>query len=120
MAQRSSPTPPKPCSDMVTRATRILLCVQLLIAAALYLLATRRFGMSSHLLAALLAVSVVLLTRMAITANNFGLAWLYRSETPQRHRVSRLAAMRLFLTEYCASMITSSWTMGFCTFREWQ
>jgi triacylglycerol esterase/lipase EstA (alpha/beta hydrolase family) len=105
---------------MVIRATRILLSVQLLIAAALYLLATRRFGMDNHVLAALLAVGVVLLARMAITANNFGLAWLYRSETPQHHRVSRLAAIRMFLTEYCASMITSSWTMGFCTFREWQ
>ena len=105
---------------MVIRATRILLSVQLLIAAALYLLATRRFGMDNHVLAALLAIGMVLLVRMAITANNFGLAWLYRSETPQHHRLSYGAAMRLFLTEYCASMVTSSWTMGFCTFREWQ
>jgi triacylglycerol lipase len=105
---------------MVVRATRILLSVQLLIAAALYLLATKRFGMNHHLLAAVLAIGMVLLVRMAITANNFGLAWLYRSETPQHHRLSRLAAIRLFLTEYCASMITSSWTMGFCTFREWR
>ena len=64
---------------MVIRATRILLSVQLLIAAALYLLAIKRFDMSNHLLAALLAIGVVLLVRMAITANNFGLAWLYRS-----------------------------------------
>lgn len=105
---------------MVIRATRILLSVQLLIAAALYLLATRRFGMDNHVLAALLAIGMVLLVRMAITANNFGLAWLYRSETPEHHRLSYGAAMRLFLTEYCASMVTSSWTMGFCTFREWQ
>lgn len=105
---------------MVTRATRILLSVQLLIAAALYLLATRKLGMNNHALAALLAIAVVLLVRMAITANNFGLAWLYRSETPDHHRLNRLSAIRLFLTEYCASMITSSWTMGFCTFREWQ
>lgn len=105
---------------MVIRATRILLCVQLLIAAGLYLLAIKRFNMSSHLLAALLAIGVVLLARMAITANNFGLAWLYRSETPDHHRLSRGMAIRLFLTEYCASMITSSWTMGFCTFRQWR
>jgi triacylglycerol esterase/lipase EstA (alpha/beta hydrolase family) len=104
---------------MVIRTTRILLFVQLLIAAALYLLATRRFHISSHLLAVLLAIGTVLLLRMAITANNFGLAWLYRSETPDHHRLGRAAAIRLFLTEYCASMITSSWTMGFCTFREW-
>ena len=103
---------------MVIRITRILLSIQLLIAAGIYLLATRKLGMSSHLLAAVLAVATVLLVRMLITANNFGLSWLYRSETPDHHRLGRYAVARLFLTEYCASMMTSSWTMGFCTFRD--
>lgn len=105
---------------MVIRATRILLFAQLLIAAALYLLMTRKLGMSSHALAALLAIGAVLLARMAITANNFGLAWLYRSVTPAHHRLGWQGAIRLFLSEYGASMLTSSWTMGFCTFREWR
>ena len=104
---------------MVIRATRILLSVQLLIATALYLLATRKLGMDNPLLAALFAVGSVLLVRMAISANNFCLSWIYRSETPQHHRLGWIAAARLFLTEYCASMVTSSWTMGFCTFRDW-
>ena len=103
---------------MVIRITRILLSVQLLIATGLYLLATGRLGMRSHLLAAALAVGTVLLVRMLITANNFGLAWRYRSETPDHHRLGRYAAARLFLVEYGASMLTSSWTMGFCTFRD--
>ncbi len=103
---------------MVIRVTRILLSIQLLIAAGIYLLATSKLGMGSHLLAAVLGVGSVLLVRMAITANNFGLSWLYRSETPDHHRLSRRTAARLFLTEYCASMMTSSWTMGFCTFRD--
>ena len=103
---------------MVARATRIFLTIQLAIAAGLYLLATRKLGVSSHLLAAALAAGTVLLVRMAITANNFGLSWLYRSETPDHHRLTRRSAARLFLTEYCASMMTSSWTMGFCTFRD--
>jgi triacylglycerol esterase/lipase EstA (alpha/beta hydrolase family) len=104
---------------MVIRVTRILLSVQLLIATALYLLATRKLGMDNPLLAALFAVGSVLLVRMAISANNFCLSWIYRSETPQHHRLGWIAAARLFLTEYCASMVTSSWTMGFCTFRDW-
>jgi triacylglycerol lipase len=102
---------------MVVRITRILLIVQLLAAAGVYLLA-RSAGMGSHLLAALLAITAVLLVRMAITANNFGLSWIHRSETPHQHRLGRGAAARLFLFEYYASMISSSWTMGFRTFRD--
>jgi triacylglycerol lipase len=103
---------------MVARITRILLAVQVLAAAGLYLLLTRFAGVANHLPAAMLAIAIVLLLRMAITANNFGLSWVYRSVTPLDHRLGRLAAARLFLLEYCASMITSSWTMGFCTFRD--
>lgn len=103
---------------MVVRVTRILLAIQLFAAAAIYLLLHRYAGIGSHLLAAVLAIAIVLLVRMAITANNFGLSWVYRSVTPLDHRLGRLAAARLFLLEYCASMVTSSWTMGFCTFRD--
>lgn len=103
---------------MVARFTRILLAVQLCAAAGIYLLLVRAAGYVNHWLAAVLAVAIVLLVRMAITANNFGLAWVYRSVTPLHHRLGRLAAARLFLIEYGASMMTSSWTMGFCTFRD--
>ena len=101
---------------MVIRVTRILLTMQLLAAAGIYLLLVHSAGMGSPLLAAGLAIAIVLLVRMAITANNFGLSWIYRSETPHDHRLGWSAAARLFLLEYCASMISSSWTMGFCTF----
>jgi pimeloyl-ACP methyl ester carboxylesterase len=103
---------------MVVRLTRILLAIQLLAAAGICLLLVRYAGIGSYLLAAVLAIAIVLLIRLAITANNFGLSWVYRSETPLDHRLGRLAAARLFLLEYCASMTTSSWTMGFCTFRD--
>ena len=103
---------------MVVRLTRILLVIQLLAAAGIYLLLARFSRIGSCLLAAVLAIAIVLLVRMVITANNFGLSWIYRSETPLDHRLGRLAAVRLFLLEYWASMVTSSWTMGFCTFRD--
>jgi len=103
---------------MVIRVTRILLAIQLLAATGIYLLLAYYAGIASHWLAAALAVAIVLLVRMAITANNFGLSLVYRSETPLDHRLRKLAAARLFLFEYCASMISSSWTMGFCTFRD--
>jgi triacylglycerol esterase/lipase EstA (alpha/beta hydrolase family) len=103
---------------MVVRLTRILLVIQLLAAAGIYLLLARFSDIGSYFLAAVLAIAIVLLVRMVITANNFGLSWIYRSETPLDHRLGRLAAVRLFLLEYWASMVTSSWTMGFCTFRD--
>jgi pimeloyl-ACP methyl ester carboxylesterase len=103
---------------MVTRVTRVLLAIQLLAAAGIYLLLTQCAGIGSDLLAAALAIASVLVVRIAITANNFGLSWIYRSETPPEHRLEPLAAIRLFLLEYCASMISSSWTMGFSTFRD--
>jgi triacylglycerol lipase len=103
---------------MVIRVTRILLAIQLLAAAGIALLLSRYAGIGGLLQSTVLAVAIVLLVRMAITANNFGLSWLYRSVTPLDHRLGRLAAVRLFLLEYCASMVTSSWTMGFCTFRD--
>src|ERR1700709_1360999 len=100
---------------MVIRVTRILLAIQLLAAAGIALLLSRYAGIGGLLQSTVLAVAIVLLVRMALTANNFGLSWLYRSVTPLDHRLGRLAAVRLFLLEYCASMVTSSWTMGFCT-----
>ena len=103
---------------MVARFTRFLLAMQVFAAAGIYLLLVHAAKYVSHWLTAVLAVAIVLLVRMAITANNFGLSWVYRSVTPLPHRLGRLAAARLFLSEYGASMITSSWTMGFCTFRD--
>jgi triacylglycerol lipase len=102
---------------MVIRVTRTLLAIQLLCAAGIYLMLAHYAALGSHWLAAVLSVATVLLVRMAITANNFGLSWVYRSETPMDHRLGRLAVAKLFLQEYRASMISSSWTMGFCTFR---
>ena len=49
---------------MVARITRILLAVQLLAAAVIYLLLTGYAGIGSHLLAAVLAVVIVLLVRL--------------------------------------------------------
>lgn len=103
---------------MVIRVTRILLAIQLIAAAIIGAMLLRYGGIASAVLAAVLAIAIVLLVRMLITANNFGLSWIYRSVTPFDHRLGRLAAVRLFLLEYCASMVTSSWTMGFCTFRD--
>lgn len=104
---------------MVSRITRLLLLLQLAVAAILYLLARYWLGIATPWLAALLAIGAVLAIRMSITANNFGIAWFYRSETPQALRLGWRAACGLFLREFLASMTTSSWTMAFCRFESW-
>lgn len=104
---------------MVSRATRLLLLLQLAIAMLLYLAARRWLGFASPLAAATFALLMIVAVRMAIAANNFGIAWLYRSPTPHAHSLGLTAALRLFFEEFWASMASSSWTMAFCGFEHW-
>src|SRR5471030_1864633 len=55
--------------------------------------------------------ALLLLVRLAITANNFGLSWRARSPTPAAYQLATAARLCLFLREFRASMVTSSWTM---------
>jgi triacylglycerol esterase/lipase EstA (alpha/beta hydrolase family) len=103
---------------MVSRATRLLLLLQAAIAALLYLAAHRWLGLTAPLAAAF-ALAAILVARMVITVNNFGIAWLYRSETPRGHRLGAIGILKMFLAEFSASLASSSWTMAFCSFEHW-
>lgn len=100
---------------MIARITRMLLLVQLALAAAIA--AAGVLGLHAApwraLLAGLLAVVIV---RMLITANNFLLAWRFRSDTPAEYRVNLIQALRLYFAEFRSTMIASSWTMPFLSF----
>jgi triacylglycerol esterase/lipase EstA (alpha/beta hydrolase family) len=56
-------------------------------------------------------LAVLLLVRLAISANNFLLSWHSRSVTPPAHALNPRRAISLFLHEFNASMLTSSWYM---------
>lgn len=99
---------------MITRITRILLLVQLLVAAAISVLAYSAFGVAGTALA--LGIGTVILVRMLINANNFLLARRFRSQLPEHCRISWWRACRVFAGEFKASMLSSSWTMPFHTF----
>lgn len=103
---------------MVVRITRILLVLQLLIAIAIAWSLMKVFPTESPVIAMLLAIGVVLLVRMQITANNFVLSWRCRSETPQIHRINWWQACKLFFQEYKSTMLSSSFTMPFRTFEK--
>lgn len=101
---------------MVSRITRILLALQLLIVIAIVALVVYTWQADKLLPALLLGVGLVVLVRVLITANNFFITWRYRSETPDALRIGWRDAGRLFLEEFRASMLSSSWTMAFHRF----
>ncbi|WP_136418134.1 alpha/beta fold hydrolase [Herbaspirillum sp. ST 5-3] len=101
---------------MIVRITRLLLLIQLLAGIGIYLLARNALRVDPPALAGALSLAAVLLVRLIITANNFALAWRYRSETPVHYRIGWWQACKLFLGEYRATMTASSWTMSFRTF----
>ena len=101
---------------MVARITRLLLLFQLLIAIAFAFAASQLFHVDSALLSGLIGLGIVALFRLAITANNFFLAWRFRSETPAHYRIRLGEAIQLFFGEFRATMTASSVTMPFLAF----
>lgn len=93
---------------MVARILGVIMAVQLAAAGLFWYLLARVLPLD---VALLLAVLIVLLVRMAITANNFRLAWRLRSEPPAAHRLDLPGRARLFAQEYAATMLASSWHM---------
>jgi triacylglycerol lipase len=102
--------------SMIARITRILILLQVATAIALAALTAKIWHIDSLWLAFALASATVLVLRLLITANNFFLAWIYRSETPFERRLNWRQAYRLFKEEFSATMSSSSWFMPFHTF----
>ena len=69
------------------------------------------FGRLGPLAALALGLGTVLLARMAITASNFVTSARFASATPPQFRLSPWGRARLFLEEFRATMLNSSWTM---------
>lgn len=95
---------------MIRRILILLLMVQ---AGAVLALAwaAARYAHVAPLPALMGGAALLLLVRLAITANNFGLSWRARSPTPAAHQLAPAARLGLFWREFRASMLTSSWTM---------
>jgi pimeloyl-ACP methyl ester carboxylesterase len=102
---------------MISRITKFLLALQLLAATGLFLAFQAR-GVALFP-AFMLSGFAIILFRLLITANNFLLAWVYGSDTPTEHRIKFYRWVRLFFSEYKATILTSSWTMPFCSFAKY-
>src|SRR5471030_1662092 len=92
---------------------RILILLLLVQAGAVLALAgiAARYTQLAPLPAIICSAALLLLVRLAITAHNFGLSWRARSATPAAHQLAPGGRLRLFLREFRASMLTSSWSM---------
>jgi triacylglycerol lipase len=101
---------------MIARLTRILLALQLAAILALQALAGWLWHWSGAA-ALVFGCGVLLLLRAGITANNFHLAARYRGPALRAFRLDWRASCRLFLQEFHATMLSSSWTMPFRRFR---
>ncbi len=91
---------------------RLLLLVQAAYALALAV-ALVRFGVFTSWWAAIAVGSVsVLLLRVAITANNFVMSARSASATPDGFRLGLAARVRLFVEEFMATLLQTSWFMA--------
>jgi len=99
---------------MIARISRTLLLIQLGIA-FLFTLLLRHFDWPTvpALLGGLL---LVLLLRALVTANSFVLTWPYRGRATNTVEITWLEIGRLFLREFRATMLCSSWAMPFLRF----
>jgi triacylglycerol lipase len=102
---------------MISRITKILLAVQILAAIGL-LFVIQTHGVA-FLPALILSITALLLFRLLITANNFFWAWVYRSETPAEHCINFSQSVKLFLNEFKATILTSSYSMPFWVFSKY-
>ncbi len=101
---------------MVARLTRILILLQITVAAILFALAIWVWRIDGLWHATILSVGAIFLFRLLITANSFFLAWRYRSETPAPCRLGWAGTLRLFKEEFQATLWSSSWGMPFRSF----
>ncbi len=98
---------------MTRHLTRWLLVLQIVVLSGFTYALQQRMPELPLVLALASGFGLVVTVRLLITASGFGLAWRYSSTTPEPFRIGWRKAARLFFTEFCASMISSSWSMAF-------
>lgn len=93
---------------MVVRMLLAIMVVQIAAALAIWYTAAAYVPLDLALLLALLAVVLV---RLGISANNFRMARGLASAVPPEHQLDLGGRLCLFLGEFRASMLMTSWTM---------
>jgi len=100
---------------MIARISRTLLITQLG-GALMVSIVLLKLHIADIPLAILLGLVLVALFRASITANSFFLTWPYRAKSPHTPELTWPSIFRLFIGEFCATMLCSSWGMPFQRF----
>lgn len=100
---------------MIARIARTLLLTQLGVAILFCVLLVKALAVPLWL-AIIASLLLVALFRAAITANSFFLTWPYRGKPTATPELSWPQIARLFIGEFCATMLCSSWGMPFQRF----
>lgn len=103
---------------MIARLTKALLALQIMAIITLYFLLRNIWHDIYGWLIIFFSISLIFLLRFLITVNSFCFAWLYRRKMPTSHRLDWKQIYRLVSDEFVATMLSSSWTMPFRTFRK--
>ncbi|MGV3741849.1 MAG: esterase/lipase family protein [Burkholderiaceae bacterium] len=101
---------------MVSRITRLVIAAQLIAALLICIALINIWNVNNVFASLVVGIGLVILIRMTIIANNFALAYHYRSATPEAFRLTWKQSVRLFASEFFSSMLSSHWTMAFCSF----
>lgn len=101
---------------MIARITRALLLFQFLIATGIYFVVTKISLFDNAIIAVFFSMAMIIAVRAIITFNNFVIASRFRSPLPSHYRIGKWQMLRLFLNEFRATMLSSSWTMPFQMF----
>lgn len=103
---------------MIARLTKALLALQIMAIITLYFLLRNIWHDAYEWLIIFFSISLIFLLRFLITVNSFCFAWFYRRKMPTIHRLNWSQIYRLVSNEFVATMLSSTWTMPFRTFRK--
>lgn len=105
---------------MITRLTRIFLVIQSLLAISIAIGIDKLFQLNNFLVAVIIGITVVVLVRLLIITNNFHMSWYFhKKKIPELSGLGWQQVSRLFLNEIHATLVTSSFTMPFCSFKNY-
>lgn len=103
---------------MISRLTKALLAVQIIAIITLYFLLRNIWHDIDRWLILLFSFSLIFLLRILITVNSFCFTWFYTRKMPKIHRLNWKQVYHLVSDEFIATMLSSTWTMPFRTFKK--
>ena len=103
---------------MVARMARLLILVQCLFGAGVFFFMIKVLHLQNSWMALTISVALVSLIRLSITINGFRLSGLFRHKSCSEFPLGWRQSFHIVRTEFIATMLSSSWSMAFCSFEK--